>query len=63
MVQSGVLKPEPQQQELVVQLSALLQQLQDYTTTLGSFKVERQAYEVSRPLARHVQRRVLPSRF
>jgi hypothetical protein len=55
MVQSGALKPEPQQQELVVQLSALLQQLQEYTDTLASFKVERQAYEVLKLLCRHAQ--------
>jgi hypothetical protein len=47
MVQSGVLKPEAQQKELVMQLSALLQQLQDYTAALACYKEERLAYEVS----------------
>lgn len=46
MVQKGMLKPEPQQQQLVMQLSALLQQLQEYTAALSSYQVKRQAYEV-----------------
>jgi hypothetical protein len=50
MVQRGLLKPEAQQQELVRQLSALLQQLQEYTASLASYKVQRQGYEVRSPL-------------
>lgn len=49
MVQAGVLKPEPQQQELVLQLSALLRQLQDYVDELVSYRVECRAYEVRPP--------------
>jgi hypothetical protein len=46
MLASGALSADPHQEQLVQQLSQLLEQLQGYSSAVGSYKSARQAYEV-----------------
>lgn len=46
MLSAGVLKPDQHQQQLVLQLSELLQQLQEYSMQVEGYRVSRAAYEV-----------------
>lgn len=46
MLSAGVLKPDQHQQQLVLQLSELLQQLQEYSRQVEGYRVSRAAYEV-----------------
>lgn len=46
MLSAGVLRPDQQQQQLVSQLSDLLQQLQQYSRSLVQYRADRAAFEV-----------------
>jgi hypothetical protein len=46
MLSAGVLKPDQDQQQLVLQLSELLQQLQEYSWQVEGYRVSQAAYEV-----------------
>lgn len=47
MLQSGVLKPDQHQQQLVQQLSTLLQHLQVYSRAVAGYRSAKEEYNVS----------------